>query len=282
MNITIKNDRLTARINPKGAELNSLKKDDKECIWEGNPEFWGKHSPILFPIVGTLKNNSFSYNDKEYELSRHGFARDNDFTVSEITETSATFCFSSSEETLKVYPYQFELKVIYSLEDDTLKVKYVVINKNSHEMPFSIGGHPAFSLPNNFENYSLEFEKEETLISYSLQDDLLSDETETFELDKKQLPLNYSLFEKDALIFKKLESKSIKILESEKPLLEITFKDFPNLGIWTKSKAPFLCIEPWFGYSDTLKSNGSILEKEGIILLEENKIFEAFFEIKPY
>lgn len=282
MNITIKNDRLTAQINPKGAELNSLKKDGKEYIWEGNPVFWGKHSPILFPIVGTLKNNSFSYDNKEYELSRHGFARDNDFIVSEVTDTNATFSFSSSEETLKVYPFQFELKIMYSLEEDLLKVKYVVINKNNHKMPFSIGGHPAFSLPKNFEDYSLEFEKEETLISYSLQDDLLSDKTETFKLNKKQLPLNYSLFEKDALIFKKLKSKSITILEDEKPLLKISFNDFPNLGIWTKNKAPFLCIEPWFGYSDTMESSGLIAEKEGIVLLGENKTFEAFFEIKTY
>jgi galactose mutarotase-like enzyme len=244
--------------------------------------FWGKHSPILFPIVGTLKNNSFSYDNKEYELSRHGFARDNDFIVSEVTDTNATFSFSSSEETLKVYPFQFELKIMYSLEGDLLKVKYVVINKNNHKMPFSIGGHPAFSLPKNFEDYSLEFEKEETLTSYSLQDDLLSDKTETFKLNEKQLLLNYSLFEKDALIFKKLKSKSIRILEDEKPLLKISFNDFPNLGIWTKNKAPFLCIEPWFGYSDTLESSGLIVEKEGIVLLGENKTFEAFFEIKAY
>lgn len=282
MNITIKNDRLTAQINSKGAELNSLKKDGKEYIWQGNPEFWAKHSPILFPIVGTLKNNCFSYNNKEYALSRHGFARDNDFIVCEATERSAVFSFSSSEETLKAYPFQFELQLAYSLKEDTLEVKYIVINKNSHEMPFSIGGHPAFSLPNNFEDYSLEFEKQETLASYSLQNDLLSDKTETFELEQKELPLNYSLFEKDALILKKMESNSIKILESKKPLLEISFAAFPNLGIWTKNKAPFLCIEPWFGYSDTLESNGLILEKEGIVLLHENETFEASFEIKVY
>jgi len=271
---------LTATINSKGAELNSLKTRNREYIWEGNPEFWGKHSPILFPIVGTLKDNSYTYYNQKFELSRHGFARDHEFKVIESSEDKVIFSLSSSSETLKVYPFEFELQVIYALEENQLKIQYKVINNSSSKLPFSIGGHPAFALPGNFENYSLLFEKQETLESHELENDLVSDKTRTFELEDKQFPLNYTAFENDALIFKNMESKSIEILENQKPLLRFSFQDFPNFGIWTKINAPFICLEPWLGYSDTSESNGNLFEKEGVVVLEENKIFKAGFTIE--
>lgn len=282
MNITLTNDTLTATINTKGAELISLKKDSKEFIWEGNPEFWGKYSPILFPIVGTLKNNSYNYNGKQYHLSRHGFARDNEFIVSEVTENKAVFSLSSSKETLENYPFDFELRVIYILDNHSLILQYGVLNKGESKMPFSIGGHPAFALPNNFENYSLRFENDKSIISYSLKEDLLSEETTTFELAENQLPLAYSLFANDALIIKKLASDKIQILENNVPKVEIQLGKFPNLGLWTKDKAPFLCIEPWYGYSDTIANTGDLFKKEGIIILNEKEVFETSFGIKIF
>ena len=281
MTTTISNSNLTAQINHFGAELFSLKnRQNKEYIWEGNPAFWGKHSPILFPIVGTLKNNSFHYKESEYHLSRHGFARDMEFELIEKLENSATFSLISSEESRKVYPFDFELQICYSLEENKLNIDYKVINKNDAIMPFSIGAHPAFALPKPFENYALLFEHNEILTSYELENDLLSDHFSTIEMIDNQVPLNYSLFEKDALIFKKLDSKSITILENQNPLLRVRFDNFPNLGIWTKSNAPFLCIEPWLGYSDTVHSSGNILEKEGIQLLEAKKSLECNFSIE--
>ena len=280
MNVTISNQTLTATINSKGAELNSLKKENRDYIWEGNPEFWGKHSPILFPIVGTLKGNSYEYKGEKFELSRHGFARDQEFKVVESSENKAVFLLSSSEETLKVYPFEFELQVIYTLEENQLQIQYKVKNNGSSSMPFSIGGHPAFALPGNFEDYSLRFEKQETLQSFTLENDLVSDKTNTFELKEKQFPLNYASFENDALIFKTMKSKSIEILENQKPLLRFKFNDFPNFGIWTKVNAPFICLEPWLGYSDTFKANGNLFDKEGSIALEENATFDAHFDIE--
>lgn len=280
MNITISNNILTATINSKGAELNSLKKENREYIWEGNPEFWGKHSPILFPIVGTLKDNSYTYNNQKFELSRHGFARDHEFKVVESSKDKVIFSLSSSSETLKVYPFEFELQVIYTLEENQLRIQYKVINNGSSKLPFSIGGHPAFALTGNFEDYSLLFDKQETLQSHELDNDLISGKTKTFELIEKQFPLNYAIFENDALIFKAMESKSIEILENQKPLLRFSFKDFPNFGIWTKINAHFICLEPWLGYSDTSESNGNLFKKEGIIVLEDNKFFEAGFSIE--
>lgn len=281
MTTTISNSNLTAQINHFGAELFSLKnRENKEYIWEGNPSFWGKHSPILFPIVGTLKNNAYSYNGKEYHLSRHGFARDMNFELVVKSEKSATFSLISSIETKKIYPFDFELKVIYTLEEYKLIIEYNIINNNNCIMPFSIGAHPAFALPKSFQDYSLAFNHNEVLTSYQLENDLLSDNTEMIEMIDNEVPLNYSLFEKDALIFKKIKSKIITVLENKKPLLCVRFDNFPNLGIWTKKNAPFLCIEPWIGYSDTVDSTGNILEKEGIQLLEAKKSLQCNFSIE--
>lgn len=281
MTTTIKNSNLNAEIKHFGAELVSLKTDlNKEYIWEGNPDFWGKHSPILFPIVGTLKNNSFHYDGIEYHLSRHGFARDMEFELVDKKENSATFSIQSSEETLKVYPFAFELQIIYTLEENNLDIEYKVINNGKSQMPFSIGAHPAFALPGKFENYSIVFEKDEPLEYYLLENDLISNKTKKLEAQNKRIPLTYELFENDALIFKTLESNSLTILENENPVLRVHFEDFPSLGIWTKMNAPFLCIEPWFGYSDTNENSGNLFEKEGIQILKEKDTFKSKFSIE--
>lgn len=280
MNATIKNANYTATINTKGAELISFKSKDREYIWEGDPKFWGKHSPVLFPIVGTLKENQFRYLEEAYSLSRHGFARDIEFTIKEKSENSITFSLEASEETLKKYPFTFGLQLIYILEEEKLTLRYKVFNKDKKIMPFSIGAHPAFALPESFENYSLLFNDDTELNYFLLENDLLSDNTESIDMKEHKLPLKYTLFERDALVFKHINSNSITINENLKPILEVNFKDFPNLGIWTKTNAPFICIEPWFGYSDTNKNSGNLTEKEGILLLEADSIFECEFSIK--
>jgi len=278
---TISNSNLTAQIKHLGAELFSLKNNqNKEYIWEGNPSFWGKHSPILFPIVGTLKNNSYLYNEKEYPLNRHGFAREMEFELIEKSEESATFSLSSTLETKKVYPFDFELQICYSLKDNKLNIDYKVINKNDFIMPFAIGAHPAFALPGNFEEYSLEFQQDEILKYYLLEEGLISNNSNELKLDNSQLGLNYKLFEKDALVFKTLKSKSITIFKNTNPILKVNFTDFPNLGIWTVVNAPFLCIEPWFGYSDTLNEYDDFSKKEGIQLLEKKETFESNYSIE--
>ena len=278
---TISNSNLIAIINHLGAELISLRtKENKEYIWEGNPEFWGKHSPILFPIVGTLKNNTYLFNGVEYHLSRHGFARDMKFELIKIKDSSATFSTKSSKETLKIYPFEFELQICYSLDENKLNIDYKVINKNNFIMPFSIGAHPAFALSGNFENYYIAFEQEETLEYYLLENDLVSNTTNKLEANPKRIPLNYELFDNDALIFKYIKSSYLTLLENSKPMIKVYIEDFPNLGIWTKKNAPFLCIEPWFGYSDTEENSGNIFEKEGIQILEGNKIFNSKFSIE--
>jgi galactose mutarotase-like enzyme len=202
-----------------------------------------------------------------------------DFELIDKKENSATFALKSSSETLKKYPFDFELQLIYTLENKSLKIEYKVINNGKSKMPFSIGAHPAFALSGNFEDYSLSFEKEEPLHYYLLEEGLISNKTDTISLDKDKLNLNYKLFENDALVFKKITSKSITILENSKPFLKVNYSDFPDLGIWTPTNAPFICIEPWFGYSDTVKNFGNLFEKEGIQILEANAIFNSNFSI---
>jgi len=281
MIITISNSKLYAQITDAGAELISLKsiETNQEYIWEGNPEFWGKHSPILFPIVGTLKNNTYSYNEQNFKLMRHGIARDLNFNLIQKSDNQAVFSLKSSETTKKVYPFDFELQLTYTLLDNKLEFKYTIINNNKVQMPFSIGAHPAFALPNNFENYSLEFNQQETLNCFTLENDLVSDMAFEIQLANKRLPLTYSTFENDALIIKTLQSRAITILENNKPLLKLTFDDFNNLGIWTKVGAPFICIEPWLGYSDTIHATGNLLEKESILIAAPQEGFECSFSI---
>ena len=281
MTTTISNSILTAQIKHLGAELFSLKSvHNKEYIWEGNPIFWGKHSPILFPIVGSLKSNSYLYNEKEYPLNRHGFAREIEFELIEKTDESATFSLLSTTETKKIYPFDFELQIRYTLNYNKLNIDYIVINKNERTMPFSIGAHPAFALPGNFTEYILEFQEDEILNYHLLDEGFISNTKNQLQLKNKQLDLKYQLFEKDALVFKTLKSKSITILKNGNPLLKVNFNDFPNLGIWTVVNAPFICIEPWFGYSDTIHSSGNLMEKEGIQLLEANHKVQYNFNIE--
>ncbi|KOP37995.1 aldose 1-epimerase family protein [Flavobacterium sp. WLB] len=281
MSTTISNSTLKASIKNAGAELFSLKDNqNKEYIWEGNPDFWGKHSPILFPIVGTLKNNIYTIDKKEYQLPRHGFARDMEFQLIEKTGNSAVFSLESNAETLKKYPFEFELQLIYTLENTTLNIEYVVINKSESKMPFSIGAHPAIALPEKFENYAFKFEKAEPLKYNLLENDLISNKTETLKTTENVVPLNYKLFENDALVFKTLESNSLTILENSKPYVQVEFEDFPSLGIWTKDQAPFVCIEPWFGYSDTADNSGDLFKKEGILILDVDQSFHSKFSIK--
>ena len=281
MKIILSNSELTATINSFGAELISLKnKSNREFIWEGNPDFWGKHSPILFPIVGSLKNDSYCYNTTTYHLPRHGFAREMEFDLIEKTENTAVFSLKQSINTLEKYPFNFELQISYNLTNSALNIGFKVINNNDFSMPFSIGAHPAFALANDFENYQLVFEKSENLIVSKLENDLISNSTYPLPIENNCLPLNYSLFENDALIFKTIESKSVTLAENNIPFLKVHYKDFPSLGIWTKSQAPFICIEPWIGYADTIENNGNITDKEGIKILRDKQTFETNYLIE--
>ncbi|AWI25979.1 aldose 1-epimerase family protein [Flavobacterium pallidum] len=279
MTTSISNGATTATIHHKGAELISLESYGREYIWEGRPDFWGKHSPVLFPIVGTLKNNTYTFNGNEYCMSRHGFARDMVFSLEQKTETVAVFLLQHDENTLKIYPFEFAFRIIYTISENQLEIAYRVSNLGNGTQYFSLGAHPAFALPEAFGKYTLEINVVEPLLTNLLENDLLSDTTVSIGLTDGKLALDYTLFEKDALIFRDAAFHSVTILENQKPLLKVDFEDFPDLGLWTKINAPFLCIEPWFGYSDVVDTNQKFEEKHGIILLKPTENFNAKFKI---
>jgi galactose mutarotase-like enzyme len=282
MNVNLFNEFCSASIFMKGAELNSFKNNQTqtEHIWEGNPAFWGKHSPVLFPIVGALVNNSYAYKGKKYELLRHGFARDFEFEHINSLPDCASFLLKENAETLLKYPFQFELQIDYTLVEKKLIISYTIRNTSNEEMPFSIGAHPAFALPKSFTDYSLAFETDESLITHELKHNVFSGTTRAIPLQNKLLPLDYSLFEKDALVFKTIASKSITLLENSQPILKVDFEDFSSLGIWTVHNAPFICIEPWIGFADDSSSNGNLFEKTNIQVLQPNSSFSVSFSIE--
>ena len=279
MKTILKNDRIEIAILNKGAELCSVQKNQKEFIWNANPKFWTKHSPILFPIVGTLKNNLYHINNFSYNMCRHGFARDLNFDLVSDTADGLLFELNSCAETFQVYPFQFSLQIKYQIKCNELFVTFIIENKNNFDMPFSIGAHPAFSLPNNFTKYSLLFESDDFLKCAVLENDLIGNDSYEISLVKNTLPLKYDLFENDALIFKSLNSRRVTILDDQKPYLTVDFLDFESLGIWTKNDAPFVCIEPWNGYADSVDADGDFYKKEGIKIIGSHETFQCQYSV---
>jgi galactose mutarotase-like enzyme len=273
MIITLSNTKISASIDSLGAELIRLEKDHQNYIWTVDEMYWNKTSPILFPIVGRLKNDTYTIADKKYELPRHGFARNFEFQILNQTESSVVFVLESNSETLKNYPFEFQLQLEYELDGNELKMKYSVENKSNATMPFSIGAHPAFTIEDSFSDYSLQFNATEEFVSYELENEQFNNSSKKIHSENGQINLDYALFEKDALVFKHMKSNELTLLKKNKPVLSVQFEGFPYLGIWTKPNAPFLCIEPWCGLADNVNHNGNIFEKEGIQLLNKESKF---------
>ena len=288
MNYEIKNEYIKAKIKSFGAELNSLQKidDSLEYIWQGDKEFWSRHSPILFPIVGRLKNDSYFYKNQKYNMSQHGFARDKEFEIVEKKDDFIEFKLSSDEKTLKIYPFSFELYLSYKLERNSLIVSYKVINKSDDKMLFSIGAHPAFNWTlkedEKKEDYFIEFEDLKQTKRYFLNDLGLLYKKEDLKIIDNKIPLNEKLFKNDALVFNDINIKIITLKNSNNEnFVKLNFKNFPYLGIWSKpSGSPFICIEPWFGIADDENSIQNFEEKKGLISLQKNEIFSCFYSIE--
>jgi galactose mutarotase-like enzyme len=272
--ISLENTKIHASFSSKGGELQSLrhKETNLEYLWSGNPDYWGKFSPILFPIVGGLKNNTYYFRDEAFTLPRHGLARDREFKLSQISETEILFTLEQDEESLKVYPFEFRLGLRYTLSEDTLSCTYEVTNTGNQVLWFSIGGHPAFAVPLKdgltYDDYYLQFNKDHQLISNKIKQDLIDDETDIIGLTDRKLPLKHELFYEDALVFKNLKSDSISLKsDADAHGLEFQFRNFPFFGIWSAKDADFVCLEPWCGIADGIHHQQKLEEKEGIISL---------------
>lgn len=262
----------------KGAELISVKADGIEKMHDGE-SFWNRHSPVLFPIVGKLKNGKTIIEENEYEMGQHGFARDMEFE--QIGENS--YVLKSNEETKTKYPYDFELYISYEVQKNKVTTKYKVVNKDSKVMHFGLGGHPAFACEYASGKYRLEFEDiEDKLEIYQLEGGLVKNSPEKLGkfFRENRIFLDEKTFENDALVIKNINSEKIYLKTETKTILAFEFKGFPYLGVWSKVGAPFVCIEPWFNTADKVDSDGVYENKENILKLEPNKEFCAEYSVE--
>lgn len=273
MTVTISNKQLSASINTLGAELISLVKNNKNYIWEVDENYWNRTSPVLFPIVGRLKNDSYIYKGKSYSLPRHGFARNMEFSFEKRSEHQVIFELNETKETKVNYPFDFKLLIAYTLMDNELIIEYFVRNQSDEVLPFSIGAHPAFNITGDFEKYSLEFNKEDKFETHHLENESFNGVTSIVPTENKSISLNYDLFEVNTLVFKQLKSNELILKYENRNVLKVNFDHFPYLGIWTKTHAPFICIEPWCGLADNHDHDGNLEEKEGINLLQPHEDF---------
>ena len=274
MEVLLKNDNCAAKVISKGAELKSLTVNGRELMWRADPAFWGKTSPLLFPMIGTLKDGKTLIDGKEYRITKHGFARDLELTPETVTGTSALFSLEQSDYTREMYPFDFRFTVQYTLKTDGITVTYRVKNNSDVPMPFCIGAHPAFACDGEFTDYRLEFRKLETAAvpNYNLETGLHEENNRREILkDGNIVNLNHEMFHTDVCYFDKLISRSVMLLDKDNKGVRVDFPDFTSLGVWQAKNAPFLCIEPWCGSADFDDCTGVFAEKRGIEILNSGE-----------
>ena len=285
----ISNSHLQVKVLNKGAEISSIKsqRTGTEYMWDANPKIWSSHAPVLFPAIGSFKNNKCTINGDTYNIPKHGFIRSNDAIVlKNRTSNKLNFQLDYSEQTLRIFPYKFRFNITFQLTNNKLTISHLVTNLDSKEMFFSLGGHPGFKCPINegekYEDYYLEFEKKENAATTLLSSNgLISDRTRQILTDTNILPLRTDLFNDDALIFKELKSRKVSLKSRRSnQVITVRYHDFPYLGIWAKPKAPFVCIEPWLGIGDHENTDGDYLKKDGLISLSEGQVFTAEYSIE--
>ena len=276
---------------PIGAELTSIKYNSEERLHQGESVldkegkvFWKRHAPVLFPIVGSLKNNTTYIDGKKYEMSQHGFARDMVFDIVNISEREHTYVLKYNEDTLKMYPYKFELYISYIIEDNKLTIIYKVKNLDIRPIYFGIGGHPAFIIDLKNNKYKVEFENEENNIKFSQLDaGLISYKNNyinnSLMSNNRCIEIRKDTFSHDAIIMSGLSSRKLRLYENNIEKLEFEFGQFKYLSLWSKKYAPFLCIEPWQTTADYTDSNQDFTLKKDNIKLEVNEEYKCSYSI---
>lgn len=290
MNKTIETSRLRVSIKTKGAELYSVvnKETGLEYMWGGDPTFWGKTSPVLFPIVGALKNDTYLFNNHAFNLARHGFARDFEFEADESVEDRIVLTLNATSLSLEKYPFQFQLKIGYTVEGNFLLVNYGVQNTGPQEMYFSIGGHPAFKVPlvnaTAYSDYYLVFNKIENSPRWPISSGgLIGSAPVPFLNNSDRIDLNKNLFNQDALVFKNLQSDMVSLKSTGHDHgLDFHFNGFPFLGIWAAKNADFVCIEPWCGIADAETHDQKLISKEGIEKIAVGESWSRTWKVQFY
>lgn len=284
----LSNGILTIEVSRHGAELCSIKKDGREYLWQADPAFWKRHSPVLFPIVGSLWNGRCRIGGKEYEMSQHGFARDMDFTLVSQTSDALWYRLESDDETLKRYPFPFVLEIGYTLSESSVGVHWKVTNPGPGEMYFQIGAHPAFFYPDfdpqSHERGSFLLERQGAAGKRFFYD--LIKEKGCADPDTKyecgaRIDINDRTFDKDALIFEDSQVGKVTLLTKDgRPWVSLSF-DAPLVGLWSpvSGKAPFVCIEPWYGRCDRAGFEGDFSRRDWVNRLAPSETFTAGYVI---
>lgn len=286
---TLENGKVRIGVESFGAELKSLQRvsDGCEYMWNADPAFWKRTSPVLFPLVGSLNGKAYRYMGEEYPMSQHGFARDREFVLLEQKENEIWFALKEDEESLQIYPFAFELRIGYVLKDYVVEVHWQVENTNTHEMYFSIGGHPAFMCPiaegTKQTDCVIGFDVKDRVISTMIgRDGLASDVKKEYALEDGVLPITEHLFDEDALIIENDQAHSVALMTGDKkPYLTVRFTA-PLFGVWSppKKNAPFICIEPWYGRCDAEDFTGNLEERVWGNILEAGDSFKTSYEIQ--
>ncbi len=281
--IKLQNQFLRAAINLYGAELTFLGNEtNRNILWSKQTDHWNRVAPNLFPIVGRLLNDSYELGEKSYKLSQHGFARDREFEVVEQTDNSLRLRLVSDIQSMDIYPFSFVFDVRYSLTENGISISYETQNTGNEPMYYSVGGHPAFQLNDPLENYYLEFDEAIQLEREELQGGYFSGETSYYGVSN-QLNLGEELFEKDAFVLKNPAFKSVSLKhQNGETLVQMNCENWTAIGFWTKKGAPFICIEPWWGWADHADSTGKLEEKAGIRCLNPGEKERLEYELKMH
>lgn len=275
----IENDYLKIVVKDDGAELTSVisKETGIEYLWQGNPDVWYGQSPVLFPIIGRVLDDKYYLDGKEYTMPKHGLFRKRKAQFVEQTTNTLVFRESADEETLKIFPFDFEVFVIFELIEKSLKVTHKIINNGKDTMYFSIGGHPGFNC--KIGDYLL-FEKNETLETIEIDTECLRTGKTIPVLDENnKIVITKDIFNNDALIFNGMKSKTITLASDDHNRKVIfDYSDCSYLGIWAKPGAPYVCIEPWWGVNDSHERKDDISKKDAIISLSANDTYECYWK----
>ena len=272
---------ISVEISEYGAELKSALKGGFEYMWCADKKYWARTSPVLFPIVGSLKNKEYKLNGNTYALAQHGFARDNEFALLNFTDVSAEYEFCENEETLKKYPFAFSLKIKYTIDENKIKIRWEVTNKNDNDMSFQIGAHPAFNLKDD-ENY-FKFDTDADITYNLIDENGLYDEKRKGTLKNNgYVKITNSMFDNDALIIENNQAREVSICGSDKnPYIKVKF-NAELFGLWSPAKknAPFVCIEPWYGRCDRNDFDGEFHMRDYMNTIKPYESFVAEYEIE--
>jgi galactose mutarotase-like enzyme len=267
---TLQGKSIAATIKAHGAELCSLRNaQGDELLWQAGPQ-WPRHAPLLFPIVGRLKNDELRHRGKVYPMTQHGFARDHRFEWVSRGPNSCKLVLRDSEATWARYPFAFRLEIAYRVEGAALDVECEITNSGEEMLPASLGGHPAFNWPLHpglsKQAYMLTFPDDEPAPIRRLKDGLMRPQPEPTPVRGKMLSLSEALFEDDAVILDQLASRSVRYAADRGPSIEMSWQGFRELGVWSKpGGAPFLCIEPWHGFASPSDFDGEFSDKPGLM-----------------